>query len=103
MAMNSDLKHVLENIFYGDSIILDSPVEFYITGDTLKHKIVSLYKKGRSWKMVDEFSNEWTISNIPNMFQHTLYYATLSMRDPRVNPLKRTIDFLFLDSDEIKK
>ena len=84
--MLSDLKHVLDNIFYGNPIVLDSPVEFNISGDTAKHYIVRLYKKGRSWKMVDDFNNEWTVSTIPNMFQSSLYYATLSMRDPRVKP-----------------
>jgi len=87
MAMSSDLKHVLENVLPTERVIkLDSPIEFTFISSGTIHKIVSVYKKGRAWKMVDDFSNEWTISTIHFMFQSSLYYSLLSMYDSRVKP-----------------
>lgn len=85
--MLSDLKHVLENVFNGQKeIVLDSPVEFNISGSDLNHYIIKVYMKGRSWKMVDDFNNEWTISTLSYYWQNVLHHAILSMRDSRVKP-----------------
>jgi len=92
MAMLSDLKHVLDNIFNGNTINLDAPVEFTFNNGE-KHKIVTLYKKGRTWKMVDDFKNEWTVSALSYHWQDILYHATLSMRDSRVKPRPTNPDY----------
>ena len=87
MAMSSDLKHVLENVLpVGRVIKLVSPIEFTFISSGTIHKIVSVYKKGRTWKMVDDFSNEWTISTLTGFWHSSLYRTLLSMYDKRETP-----------------
>lgn len=87
MAMIGELKHVLENVFNSQKeIVLNSPIEFDIIGDNVKHYIIKVYLKGRSWKMVDDFNNEWTISTLPVLWQPALARTILSMKDNRVTP-----------------
>lgn len=91
MALQSDLKYVLENVF-GDHhtaenpIILATPIKFTLrtTDKNVEHEIRKVYLKGRSWKMVDEWDNEWTISTLEGLWQASLYQHILSMRDRRV-------------------
>lgn len=93
MALTSDLKHVLENVL-GDHhtaenpIILATPIKFILrtTDENVEHEIRKVYLKGRSWKMVDEWNNEWTISTLDYMWQCNLYYNILSLKDSRVKP-----------------
>jgi hypothetical protein len=95
MALTSDLKHVLDNVF-GDHhtidnpIILVTPIKFTLVTadpDSVIHEIRKVYLKGRSWKMVDEWNNEWTISTLTgNLWQSNLYANILSIKDPRVKP-----------------
>lgn len=95
MALTSDLKHVLKNVF-GDHhtaenpIVLTTPIKFtLVTVDPVSviHEIRKVYLKGRSWKMVDEWNNEWTISSLTGaLWQSNLYSNLLSMKDPRVKP-----------------
>lgn len=95
MALTSDLKHVLENVFgctytAENPIILVAPIKFdFIEKDNrLDHEIQKVYLKGKSWKMVNEWSNEWTISSLDKAWQSNLYCNLLSMRDSRVNPVQ---------------
>lgn len=93
--MCSDLKFVLVDVFCGESPIkLTKPIEFKFnpelnTGIKMidqfsTHTIEYVYKRGLSWRMCDEFGNEWTISRLPSKWQDALYSALLSMRDTRV-------------------
>lgn len=97
--ISSDLKHVLNNLYTGESdISLENPISFSFdpkmnTGikeidSEVKHEIRNVYKKGNSWKMADEFDNEWTISNLEGIWQSALYYNLLSMKDKRHNPVE---------------
>ena len=97
-TISSDLKHVLENVFYGGpEIELTTPLKFKFdpklnTGvpeiDSLQeHHIKRVYKKSKSWKMCDEFDNEWTVSKLSHLWQSALYYSILSMKDKRVTPV----------------
>lgn len=95
--ISSDLLHVLNNIIYGKNITLKTPIRFHVnpqlnTGISeidkpLQSQIVAVYKKGSSWKMSDEFNNEWTISNLDDNWQFALYSNILSMYDNRVSPV----------------
>lgn len=94
MALTSDLKHVLENIF-GDHhtidnpIVLAAPIKFTLKvsdNHSEEHGIRKVYLKGRSWKMVDEWNNEWTISTLGGLWQCNLYYNLLSLKDRGIQP-----------------
>lgn len=97
-TISSDLKHVLENVFYGGpEIKLTTPLKFKFdpklnTGiseiDSFsEHQIKIIYKKVNSWKMCDEFGNEWTVSKLDLIWQSALYHNILSMKDKRVKPV----------------
>ena len=84
--LHSDLSHVLNNV-YGNNeevIHLKSPIRFTIDGQ--EHHIVQVVKRGRSWKMMDEWNLEWTISTLEMLWQASLYYNLLSMKDTRISP-----------------
>jgi hypothetical protein len=92
--IDSNLLHVLNNIACGQDIKLETPIRFYLkpllnTGlDEIdkpqEHEIVAVYKKGKIWKMSDDFNNEWSISNLDKRWQHALYLNVLSIYDKRV-------------------
>jgi len=93
--ISSDLKHVLENIFYDADIILQIPVKVMFNPNIkgceedsinkpVVHELKKVYKKGKSWKVCDEWSNEWTLSKLHYMIQWQLYQSSLSMKDSRV-------------------
>lgn len=97
--INSDLKHVLKNVYCDtdEDIKLEEPIKFMFDPklnttipeiDTLiEHEMVVVYKKGRSWKIADNFDNEWTISTLDGSWQASIYYNLLSMRDSRQKPV----------------
>lgn len=97
-----DLKHVLETRFKGATEIkLDIPLKFKINPDLntgiheidspVEHQIEKVYKKGNSWRMVDEFNNEWMVSKLDILWQSSLYCNILSMKDNRVTPVNRNL------------
>ena len=89
MAMLSDLKWTLTDVIGSDVdlLMLDTPVRFKLTATTDRFNyFVCVQKKGKSWKVLDEYCNEWTLSNLDSLVQAAIYYSIQSMYDPRKKP-----------------
>lgn len=88
MAISSDLKRVLENVLGRDAAPYQiSPIEFsYSDTPEIKHTIVEVFIKGRSWKVKDEFGNETSISTLDSFFQFNLYNNLFALISREAKP-----------------
>lgn len=74
MGLDSNLKHVLENILTSDKKkTLSNPI--IIEGSSVSEiELKHIYKKNKkSWKISDDFGNEYTISSLPKNIQNQIY------------------------------
>ena len=88
-AINSDLKHVLDNVHYladGKEIILKENIKFILKNskdNNTQFEINRVFKKSGCYYIEDNFKNKYTISKLSPLFQYSLYYNLLSMVDSR--------------------
>lgn len=85
--LQSDLKHVLENVNHGNDKTLKNPV---IISDT--ESIIKIFKKGLSWKVETNLGKIFTVANLHFMVQVYLYSNVLCEHDTRVEPRKTSVE-----------
>jgi hypothetical protein len=93
MAILSDLKHVLDNVNNGNDIDLPHRIKFQI--GPIENEFERIEKQGRTWKIIDTFQNQYTISKLNNMVQDLICTCVLSKYDSRVKFKQNSVYTLF--------
>lgn len=84
MVLLSDLKHVLYNIYHADDrTTIELPQRMRIETEKGDTYLIRLDKIGRSWNVVAEDGQMWTLSTLQTMVQHYICHNLWGGADPR--------------------
>ena len=78
-----DLKWQLEEVGYGNEVILSKCLQVKFSEDNTIGLLKGLAKSGKVWKVFDTWANAWTLSGLSMDVQGQLHALIRSMRDRR--------------------